>query len=118
MADLLQNRPSLQKLRGVGEPIDSASFVRKGTDSWGLQLRLTPEIGPEDPVFDLTNRRFCALHRGVDARTARAGRLADPAHIGEARSARRPVASLDLSEPEAARAWGQDLSRERFPAVG
>ncbi len=58
VADLLQNRPSLQKLRGVGEPIDSAGFVRKGTDSWGLHLRLTPEIGPEDPVFDLTNRRF------------------------------------------------------------
>jgi len=58
VADLLQNRPSLQSLRGVGERISSAIFVRKGADDWGLRLTLIPEAGPNDQVFDFTNRRF------------------------------------------------------------
>ena len=76
--------------------MDPASFVRKGTDSWGLQLRLTPEIGPDVRIFDLTNRRFAPpLRRGRPRATAPDG-WQTPTHIGEAGPARRPVASLDL----------------------
>src|SRR5262249_23795304 len=58
VADLLQGRPGPQRLRGVGEPVRTATFVRKGAVDWGLQLGRAPQAGPDDLVFDLTNRRF------------------------------------------------------------
>jgi WD40 repeat protein len=64
VADLLQDRLSVQKLRGVGEPIDSAIFVRKGADDWGLRLRLSSEGGPDEQVFDFMNRRFSSSKEG------------------------------------------------------
>src|SRR5262249_12447833 len=58
VVDLLQKRPHLQILRGVGESIVTATFVRHGTGDWGLLIRRTPQADPVELVFDLTNRRF------------------------------------------------------------
>src|SRR5262249_3017328 len=61
---LLQDRPQLQTLHGVGEPIGAATLVRKGAEDWGLLIRRTPQGGPDDLVFDLTNRQFAPSPAG------------------------------------------------------
>ena len=58
VADLLQGRPDPQRLRGVGEPVKTATFVRKGADDWGLRIGRASGAGQDDLVFDLTNRTF------------------------------------------------------------
>ena len=79
VADLLQGVLEPQRLRGVGEPIRTATFVRKGADDWGLQIGRTPRAGPDDLVFDLTNRRFSPSTVGWTVARGGIRRLADPA---------------------------------------
>jgi hypothetical protein len=56
VADLLRDPERFQRLRGVGEPMRAATFVRKGADDWGLRIRRTAQEGLVDLVFDLMNR--------------------------------------------------------------
>jgi hypothetical protein len=58
VADLLREPARFRKLRGVGESIRAATFVRKGANDWGIRLRRMTQEGPDDLVFDLANRRI------------------------------------------------------------
>src|SRR5262249_23571795 len=58
---------------GGGELIRRATLVRKGAEDWGLWLGLAPEGGPDDLVFDLTNRRFSPDPGGWTAASAGSG---------------------------------------------
>jgi WD40 repeat protein len=53
--DLLGGRVEPERLGGKGEPIASATFVRKDRDQWGLRIE---RPGREPLILDAANRRF------------------------------------------------------------